>query len=88
MRSNNGYTHSQSERREETVAQEIIACKLRIQNVLLETDALGEEDVQRAYSFLNVLAVFETEIACQLKHWERILEVIEVKPQRSRTITI
>lgn len=41
-------------------------------------DALGEEDIQRAHSFLNVLSVFETEIACQSKTWNRILEVIDV----------
>ncbi|KAI0762520.1 meiosis protein SPO22/ZIP4 like-domain-containing protein [Fomes fomentarius] len=63
--------------RQKTTAQEIIACKDRIQKVLAQTDVLGEEDVQRAHSFLNVLSVFETEIACQLKTWSRILEVIQ-----------
>ena len=51
--------------------------------MLSKAGALGEEDVQRAHSFLNVLSVFETEIACQLKTWCRILEVIEVKPHPS-----
>ncbi|KAI0735751.1 meiosis protein SPO22/ZIP4 like-domain-containing protein [Earliella scabrosa] len=63
--------------RQKAVAEEIIACKDRIQKVLSKAGALGEEDVQRAHSFLNVLSVFETEIACQLKTWSRILEVIE-----------
>ncbi len=61
------------------VAQEVVACKNRIQKVFSTTGALGEEDVRRAHSFLNILSVFETEIACQLKTWSRVLEVIEVK---------
>ena len=65
--------------RREAVAQEIVASKDRIQKVLAKAGALGEEDVPRAHSFLNVLSVFATEIACQLKTWGRILEVIEVK---------
>ncbi|PIL30839.1 hypothetical protein GSI_07007 [Ganoderma sinense ZZ0214-1] len=40
-------------------------------------DALGEEDIQRAHSFLNILSVFEAEIACQNKSWRRVLEVID-----------
>ncbi|RDX43939.1 hypothetical protein OH76DRAFT_1128530 [Lentinus brumalis] len=59
------------------VAQEVVACKNRIQKVFSTTGALGEEDVRRAHSFLNILSVFETEIACQLKTWSRVLEVIE-----------
>ena len=54
------------------VVDEIIACKNRIQKVLGKADALGEEDVERAHSFLNVLTVFETEIACQLKTWSEL----------------
>lgn len=44
-------------------------------------DALGEEDIQRAHSLLNILFVFEAEIACQNKSWGRILEVIDVSPR-------
>ncbi|KAI0719068.1 meiosis protein SPO22/ZIP4 like-domain-containing protein [Cerioporus squamosus] len=63
--------------RQKAIAQEIVACKDRIQKVSSTTGALSEEDVRRAHSFLNILSVFETEIACQLKTWSRILEVIE-----------
>ncbi|RPD58497.1 hypothetical protein L227DRAFT_189115 [Lentinus tigrinus ALCF2SS1-6] len=68
---------AQESDRRKAVAQEIVACKDRIQKVLAKAGALGEEDILRAHSFLNVLSVFETEIACQLKTWGRILEVIE-----------
>ena len=60
------------------VAQELVACRERIQKASTRTGVLGEEGLQRAFSFLNVLSVFETEIACQLRSWNRIPEVIQV----------
>ncbi|KAI1789167.1 meiosis protein SPO22/ZIP4 like-domain-containing protein [Ganoderma leucocontextum] len=68
---------AREEERRQNIAKDIIESKDRIQKVMGTMDALGEEDLQRAHSFLNVLSVFETEIACQNKSWGRILEVID-----------
>ncbi|KAI0757464.1 meiosis protein SPO22/ZIP4 like-domain-containing protein [Daedaleopsis nitida] len=71
-------THAAQEAdRRQKIAKEIIACKNQIQKVLAMAGALAEEEVQRAHSFLNVLSVFETEIACHLRNWGHIPEVIE-----------
>lgn len=64
--------------RRSAVAKEITSCKDRIQRIMQKTGVFGEEDVRRARSFLNVLSVFETEIACQSKTWSRVLDVIQV----------
>ncbi|TBU26328.1 meiosis protein SPO22/ZIP4 like-domain-containing protein [Dichomitus squalens] len=63
--------------RRKGIGQIITMSKDRIQKVLRIVDALREEEIQRAHSFLNVLSVFETEIACHTKSWSRISEVIE-----------
>ena len=57
--------------------------KDRIQKALGTVDALTEEEIQRAHSFLNVLSVFEAEIACHTKSWSRISEIVEVSPHCS-----
>ncbi|TBU48727.1 meiosis protein SPO22/ZIP4 like-domain-containing protein [Dichomitus squalens] len=63
--------------RRKGIGQIITTSKDRIQKVLRIVDALREEEIQRAHSFLNVLSVFEAEIACHTKSWSRISEVIE-----------
>ena len=64
--------------RRSTVSAEIKASKDRISNMITKVGVLDEKEISRAHSFLNILSVFETEVACQMKAWSRILEVIQV----------
>ena len=61
-----------------SVAQEIASCKECIRQIVADSNALGEEGIQRAYSFLSILSVFGVEVACRLKTWKSIPEIIEV----------
>ncbi|KAJ8488783.1 hypothetical protein ONZ51_g3351 [Trametes cubensis] len=61
----------------ESVAQEIASCKECIRQIVAGSNALGEEETQRAYSFLSILAVFGVEVACRLKTWKCIPDIIE-----------
>ena len=60
------------------IAEEIMACKDRIHRLLAKPDVFSEEDTQRAHIFLDILSVFQVEIACELKAWDRVLEVVKV----------
>ncbi|KAI0327295.1 hypothetical protein GY45DRAFT_1355763 [Cubamyces sp. BRFM 1775] len=60
-----------------SVAQEIASCKECIRQIVADSNALGEEGIQRAYSFLSILSVFGVEVACRLKTWKSIPEIIE-----------
>ncbi|KAI9059547.1 hypothetical protein FKP32DRAFT_1657351 [Trametes sanguinea] len=57
--------------------EDIAACMDCIRNIITGTNSLGEEDMKCAQSFLSVLSVFGVEIACGLKTWNRVLEIIE-----------
>ncbi|KAI0825283.1 meiosis protein SPO22/ZIP4 like-domain-containing protein [Trametes gibbosa] len=59
------------------VAQEVTSCTRCISQLISGTNALDEEDVQHARSFLSILSVFGVEIACRLKAWNRVVEIIE-----------
>ncbi|KAI0651390.1 meiosis protein SPO22/ZIP4 like-domain-containing protein [Trametes meyenii] len=59
------------------VAQEIASCRDFIRTKITSPHSLVDEDVQHAQSFLSTLSVFGVEIACQLKAWSRVLEIIE-----------
>ncbi|KAI0761631.1 meiosis protein SPO22/ZIP4 like-domain-containing protein [Trametes elegans] len=59
------------------VAQEITSCSERIRKIIAGANKLGGEDAQRAQSFLSILSVFGVEVACRLKTWDRVVEIIE-----------
>ncbi|KAI0666199.1 meiosis protein SPO22/ZIP4 like-domain-containing protein [Trametes maxima] len=59
------------------VAQAIASCRDYIRKIISGPHSLPDEDVQHARSFLSTLSVFGVEIACQLKAWNRVLEIIE-----------
>ncbi|KAI0665334.1 meiosis protein SPO22/ZIP4 like-domain-containing protein [Trametes maxima] len=59
------------------VAQAIASCRDYIRKIMSGLHFLPDEDVQHAQSFLSTLSVFGVEIACQLKAWNRVLEIIE-----------
>ncbi|KAI0638918.1 meiosis protein SPO22/ZIP4 like-domain-containing protein [Trametes polyzona] len=59
------------------VAQEVASCKNCISRALSGTNILDEEDTRRAESFLSILSVFGVEIACRLKTWNGVLDIIE-----------
>ncbi|EMD41466.1 hypothetical protein CERSUDRAFT_128264 [Gelatoporia subvermispora B] len=57
--------------------EEISVCKKRIRKVGDSTTSLSDDDVLRTQSLLHVLRVFEAEMLCHLKDWNRLLSVIE-----------
>ncbi|KAH9850619.1 meiosis protein SPO22/ZIP4 like-domain-containing protein [Lenzites betulinus] len=59
------------------VAQEVASCNKSISQLISGTNSLDDEDMQNARSFLSILSVFGVEIACRLKTWNRVLEIIE-----------
>lgn len=64
------------------VAQELVSCRSCIGQIISGANTLDEEGSERAQSFLSILSVFGVEIACRLKTWNRVPEIIEVTAQR------
>ncbi|OBZ78676.1 hypothetical protein A0H81_00254 [Grifola frondosa] len=60
-----------------TIYGDITSCKKRIQGVIDNEKLLDNKDLIQTASFVHVLRVFETEIACQLKDWTRALDVVQ-----------
>ncbi|OSD05749.1 hypothetical protein PYCCODRAFT_1432287 [Trametes coccinea BRFM310] len=61
----------------QTAMEDIAVCMDCIRNIMTGANNLGEEDIKCAQSFLSVLSVFGVEIACSMKTWNRVLEIIE-----------
>ncbi len=64
------------------VAQEVVSCRNCIGQIISGASTLDEEGSERAQSFLSILSVFGVEIACRLKTWNCVPEIIEVTAQR------
>ncbi|CDO70960.1 hypothetical protein BN946_scf184829.g69 [Trametes cinnabarina] len=57
--------------------EDITTCRSSIRDLLVGANELEEDDLKCAQSFLSILSVFGVEIACRLKMWPRIIEIIE-----------
>ncbi|KZT09061.1 uncharacterized protein LAESUDRAFT_647835 [Laetiporus sulphureus 93-53] len=61
----------------QALSEDIAVSKKRIRAVIDSTKLLDAEDITRVESFIQVLHVFEAEILCKLKDWERLLPTIK-----------
>ncbi|EIW65111.1 uncharacterized protein TRAVEDRAFT_55804 [Trametes versicolor FP-101664 SS1] len=59
------------------VAQEVGSSRSCIGQIISGPSTLDEEGSERAQSFLSILSVFGVEIACRLKTWNRVPDIIE-----------
>ncbi|KAL1952366.1 hypothetical protein VTO73DRAFT_1515 [Trametes versicolor] len=59
------------------VAQEVVSSRSCIGQIISGASTLDEEGSERAQSFLSILSVFGVEIACRLKTWNRVPDIIE-----------
>ncbi|KAH9947352.1 meiosis protein SPO22/ZIP4 like-domain-containing protein [Amylocystis lapponica] len=60
-----------------SLSGDIASCKTRIQKIINSSKSLAEDEVTRAEACLHALRVFEAEVLCQLKEWEKLLHAVQ-----------
>jgi len=61
------------------IKEQIKETKTRIQRIISKNQLPGQEETERAQSFIHVLRVFEVEILCLMKEWKELLSSVEVR---------
>ncbi|PCH37312.1 hypothetical protein WOLCODRAFT_146594, partial [Wolfiporia cocos MD-104 SS10] len=71
------HQHGQFEVQLRTLSEDLTACKKRIRSIIDNAKLLDGDNVNRAWSFIHALRVFESETLCHLKMWKQLLDVIQ-----------